>query len=76
MKTWASRECAELFSPFSSFDGYSQRCSFPIQRNREKASTREFDAGIFKQPGPISDMAYLQFNPIGLFLARVFAAKC
>src|ERR1700692_3716927 len=35
VKTCASRECAELFSPFSSFDGYSQRCSFPNQPNRD-----------------------------------------
>jgi len=42
---------------------YSQRCSLPIQRNREKASTRESDAGIFKQPGPISDMAKPAVQP-------------
>src|ERR1700687_292235 len=51
VKTCASRECAELFSPFSSFDGYSQRCSFPNQPNRDKISTRKFDVGVFTQPG-------------------------
>jgi hypothetical protein len=40
-----------LFSPFSSFDGYSQRCSFPNQPNRDKISTRKFDVGVFTQPG-------------------------
>src|ERR1019366_9808029 len=47
VKTRASRECAELFSPFSSFDGYSQRCSFPNQPNRDKISTRKFDVEVF-----------------------------
>jgi hypothetical protein len=56
VKTRASRECAELFSPFSSFDGYSQRCSFPNQPNRDKISTRKFDVGVFTQPGPTTDI--------------------
>jgi hypothetical protein len=55
VKTRASRECAELFSPFSSFDCDCQCCSFPIQRNRDKISTRKFDVGVFKQAGSISD---------------------
>jgi hypothetical protein len=45
--------------PFSSFDGYSQRCSFPNQPNRDKISTRKFDVGVFTPPGPISDMGWL-----------------
>jgi hypothetical protein len=49
VKTCASRECAELFSPVSSFDGYSQRCSAPNQPNRDKISTRKFDVGVFTQ---------------------------
>jgi hypothetical protein len=51
VKTRASRECAELFSPFSSFDCDCQCCSFPIQRNRDKLSTRKFDVGVFTQAG-------------------------
>src|SRR3954452_14938180 len=39
VKTCASRERAELFSPFSSFDHDGQCCSFLIQRNRDKLST-------------------------------------
>src|SRR5258707_71692 len=57
VKTRASRECAELFSPFSSFDCDCQYGSFPIQRNRDKISTRKFDVGVFTQPGPIADIA-------------------
>jgi hypothetical protein len=56
VKTRASRECAELFSPFSSFDCDCQCCSFPIQRNRDKISTRKFDVGVFTQAGPICDI--------------------
>src|SRR5713226_9362440 len=56
VKTRASRECAELFSPFSSFDCDCHCCSFPIQRNRDKISTRKFDVGVFTQAGPIRDM--------------------
>src|SRR3979409_895429 len=52
VKTCASRERAELFSPFSSFDHDGQCCSFLIQRNRDKLSTRKFDVGVFTQPGP------------------------
>ena|SRR3984893_14966628 len=55
VKTRASRECAELFSPFSSFDCDCQCCSFPIQRNRDKSSTRKFDVGVFTQAGPEVD---------------------
>src|SRR6478736_190277 len=51
VKTRASRECAELFSPFSSFDCDCQCGSFPIQRNRDKSSTRKFDVGVFTQAG-------------------------
>jgi hypothetical protein len=55
-----------LFSPFSSFDGYSQRCSFPNQPNRDKISTRTFDVGVFTQPGPKADIEtsfYLEIAP-------------
>src|SRR6266481_3187280 len=51
VKTCASRECAELCSLFSSFDGDCQSGSFVIQRNRDKLSTRKFDVGVFTQPG-------------------------
>jgi hypothetical protein len=50
VKTCRSRECAELFSLFSSFDGDCQSGSFLIQRNRDKLSTRKFDVGVFTQP--------------------------
>jgi hypothetical protein len=50
VKTCASRECRELFSPFSSFDCGCQCRSFPIQRNRDKISTRKLDIGVFTQP--------------------------
>jgi hypothetical protein len=56
LKTRASRECAELFSPFSSFDRDCQCCSFPIPRNRDKISTRKFDVEVFTQAGPNSDL--------------------
>jgi hypothetical protein len=51
VKTCASRECAELFSPLSPFDRDCQCCSFPIQRNRDKVSTCKFDVGVFTRPG-------------------------
>src|SRR5216684_4752109 len=51
VKTRASRECAELFSPFSSFGDDWQSSSFPIHRNRERISTRKFEVGVFTQPG-------------------------
>src|SRR6266852_1652735 len=51
VKTCTSRECAELFSLFSSFEGDCQSGSFVIQRNRDKLSTRTFDVGVFTQPG-------------------------
>src|SRR5229473_4839663 len=54
VKTSASRECAELLSPFSSCD--CQCCSFPIQRNRDKISTRKFAVGVFTQPGSIASL--------------------
>src|SRR5712671_7519000 len=56
VKTRASKECAELFSPFSSFDCDCQCCSFPIQRNRDEISTRKFDVGVFTQAGPLTDL--------------------
>src|SRR5215203_4418049 len=56
VKTRASRECAELFSPLSSLRLCCQCCSFPIQRNRDKISMRKFDVGIFTQPRPGADL--------------------
>src|SRR6476659_5082046 len=56
VKTRASRECAELFSPFSSFDCDCQCGSFPIQRNRDKSSARKFDVGVFTQAGSSTDL--------------------
>jgi hypothetical protein len=41
VKTCPSRECAELFSLFSSFDGDRQGGSFVIERNRDKRQTRK-----------------------------------
>jgi hypothetical protein len=52
VNTRASRECAELFSTFSFFD--CDCCSFPIQRNQDKISTRKFDVGVFTQAGSFS----------------------
>src|SRR6266851_4277506 len=56
VKTCTSRECAELFSLFSSFDGDCQSGSFVIQRNRDKLSTRKFNVGVFTQPGSKADL--------------------
>jgi hypothetical protein len=55
VKTRKSKEGAELFSLFSSFDGGWQSCSFLIQRKRDKLSTRKFDVGVFTQPAPEAD---------------------
>src|SRR6266480_2397303 len=57
VKTCTSRECVELFSPFSSFDCDCQCCSFPIQCNRDEISTRKFDVGVFTQPGSNPDFS-------------------
>src|ERR1700716_1620435 len=65
VKTCASRERAELFSPFSSFDHDGQCCSFLIQRNRDKLSTRKFDVGVFTQPGPTTDIGSQRRGSIG-----------
>src|SRR5258707_14930399 len=64
-KTCASRECADLCSLFSSFDGDCQSGSFVIQRNRDKLSTRKFDVGVFTQPGPETEVAGLSQRPSG-----------
>src|SRR5258708_18295901 len=68
VKTRASRECAELFSPFSSFDCDCQCGSFPIQRNRDKSSTRKFDVGVFTQAGSFPDLGtrldHVRLTPI------------
>ena len=50
-------ERAELFSPVSSFDFDCQCCSLPIQRNRDKLSTRKFDVGVFAQPGSFTGLS-------------------
>src|SRR5258706_5067927 len=67
VKTCTSRECAELFSLFASFDGDCQSGSFLIQRNRDKLSTRKFDVGVFTQPGSNSEVeladADFRFTP-------------
>src|SRR5258708_20173675 len=60
VKTRASKECAELFSPFSSFDCDCQCCSFPIQRNRDEISTRKFGVGVFTQAGSKTDVTSLK----------------
>src|SRR5258706_15841866 len=62
VKTCPSRECAELFSLFSSFDGDRQSGSFVIERNRDRLSTHKFDVGVFTQAGPISEVAWLQLS--------------
>src|SRR6202158_6637985 len=76
VKTCASRECAELFSPLSPVRLCCQCCSFPIQRNRDKISMCKFDVGVFTQPGPICDMG-LTGSEVGclLFLTRRSVAK-
>jgi len=63
VKTCTSRECAELFSFFSPFDGDCQSGSFLIQRNRDKLSTRKFGVGVFTQPGPKADLGTLTLMP-------------
>jgi hypothetical protein len=37
-------------------EGGWQSCSFLVQRNRDKLSTRKFDVGVFTQPGPKSEI--------------------
>jgi hypothetical protein len=64
VKTCASRECAGLFSLFSSFEGDCQRCSFPIQRNRDKVSTRKSDVEVFTQAGPIPEVGPGMMRPV------------
>jgi hypothetical protein len=51
VKTCTREERAELCSLFSSFGNTYQRSSFLIRRIRDKRSTREFDLGVFTQPG-------------------------
>src|SRR5258707_7224960 len=67
VKTFASQDCAELFSLFSSFDGDCQSGSFVIQRNRDKLSTGKFDVGVFTQPGSKATVRrcprYFRFAP-------------
>src|SRR5258705_6381636 len=45
VKTCPSRECAELFSLFFSFDGDRQSGSFVIERNRRPEGTAELFVG-------------------------------
>src|SRR6266446_7420731 len=76
VKTCASRECAELFTPLSALDRDCQCCCFPIQRNRDKISSCKFDIGVFTQPGrPTTDSGRLPEHALariakgdGLFL--------
>src|SRR6266436_1676466 len=63
VKTCASRECAELFTPLSALDRDCQCCCFPIQRNRDKISSCKFDIGVFTQAGPAADVATGQHRP-------------
>ena len=56
VKTCTSRECSELFSLFSSFDGDCQSGSLVIRGNRGKLSTRKFDVGVFTQAGSFPDV--------------------
>jgi hypothetical protein len=53
VKTCTSRECAELFSLFSSFDGDCQSGSSVIQRYRDKPSTLKFDIGVLYDVQPV-----------------------
>src|SRR5437016_7794723 len=62
VKTCTSRECAELFSLFSSFDGDCQSGSFLIQRNRDRLSTRKPGVRVFTQPGSIATKTRLMTN--------------
>src|SRR5216684_8586738 len=62
VKTCTSRECAELFSLFSSFDGDCQSGSFVIQRNRDKLSTRKFNVGVFTMPRSKADLGVRRRN--------------
>src|SRR3977135_1992198 len=75
VKTCASRERAELFSPFSSFDHDGQCCSFLIQRNRDKLSTRKFEVGVFTHgviPGRSHTEAFRISSP-GIDEARLLS---
>src|SRR5258705_5763134 len=62
VKPCTSRECAELFSFFSSFDGDCQSGSFLIQRNRDKLSTRKFGVRVFTPPGSSTDLTAPNFD--------------
>src|SRR5258705_13238386 len=62
VKPCTSRECAELFSFFSSFDGDCQSGSFLIQRNRDKLSTRKFGVRVFTPPGSSTDLTAPKFD--------------
>ena len=51
VKTWASRECAELFTALVPPRPWLPVLFFsPIQRNRDKISTCKFDARSFHTP--------------------------
>src|SRR5450631_487485 len=41
-----------------------QSCSFLVQRNRDKFSTRKFDVGVFTQPGPTTDIRHWIQNTV------------
>src|SRR5258708_1523228 len=62
VKTCTNRECAELFSLFSSYDGDRQSGSFLIERNRDKLSPRKFDVGVFTQAGSKADLTTLKWD--------------
>jgi hypothetical protein len=51
VKTCASRECAELFSPFPPSTATASAVLFPFNVIETKISTRKFAVGVFTQPG-------------------------
>jgi hypothetical protein len=63
VKTRTSREGAELFSLFSSFDSDCQSTSFLIQRNQERLSKRKSGVRVFTQPGPERTLTLAVLRP-------------
>src|SRR4051794_27357277 len=75
VKTCTSRECAELFSLFSSFDSDCESGSFVIQRNRDKLSTRKFDVAVFTQRG-VDSVEKVFFDRRTNFFMRLVRCSC
>ena len=44
-------DLADFIARWNGFNCDCQCCSFPIQRNRDEISKREFDVGVFTQAG-------------------------